>query len=251
MIHKPIYPPKARAREYGDLAINIYTGCNHGCVYCYARGMKQRFTSKDCICTFDNPEPRRDIVESVKRQIEREQITGKLIHLCFSCDPYPADIDTTPTREIIQLIKANGNNVQLLTKASERAERDFDLLDSGDWFGVTITGDTNPLNEKWREYEPQASAPFSRVVTLLNAHMKGIKTWVSCEPVIDPEGIYGLIERESFVDLFRIGKMNHHPSGINWAEFGAKCEQLCKYHGRKYYIKDDLRAEMEKGGAGA
>lgn len=243
MIHKPIYEPKARAREYGDLAVNIYSGCPHGCYYCFAPGTARKTREAFSIVTL-----RRDIAKSVERQLEREQIRDKLIHLCFMCDPYPAGIDTTPTREVIQLIKASGNAVQLLTKGGARAERDFDLLDSGDWFGATITGAVNPLNEDWRKYEPGASSPHSRITTLLNAHMAGIKTWVSCEPVIDPEGIYSLIERESFIDLFRIGKLNHHPSGINWAEFGAKCVELCERHGRDYYLKDDLREEMAKGG---
>ena len=234
MIHKPIYEPKARAREYGDLAINIYTGCNHGCTYCYARGMKARFTRKGEKCTFDKPEPRRDITESVKRQLEREKITEKLIHLCFLCDPYPADIDTTPTSEIIQLIKESGNAVQILTKAGIRAEQDFYLLNNGDWFGVTITGGT-------AEHEPNAAPPHERLNSLQVAKWRGIQTWVSCEPVIDPTAIYNLIENADYIDLFRIGKMNHHQSGINWAEFGIKCIELCERHGRKYYIKDDLR----------
>ena len=33
---KPIYEPKGKAKEYGDLAINIYTGCPHNCFYCFA-----------------------------------------------------------------------------------------------------------------------------------------------------------------------------------------------------------------------
>ena len=33
---KPIYTPKGRAKEYGDHAINIYTGCPHRCTYCFA-----------------------------------------------------------------------------------------------------------------------------------------------------------------------------------------------------------------------
>jgi len=32
---KPIYQPKGAAKEYGDYAINIYTGCPHRCYYCY------------------------------------------------------------------------------------------------------------------------------------------------------------------------------------------------------------------------
>ncbi len=140
-MNKPIYQPKGRAREYGDYAINIYTGCNHGCFYCYARKMAERYTPKDCGCGFNSPQARPGIVEAVKRQLEREKIAGKLIHLCFTCDPYPADIDTSPTREIIKAIKGSGNYVQILTKGGYRAERDFDLLDGNDWYGVTISGD--------------------------------------------------------------------------------------------------------------
>ena len=33
---KPIYQPKGAAREYGDYALNIYTGCPHRCYYCFA-----------------------------------------------------------------------------------------------------------------------------------------------------------------------------------------------------------------------
>jgi DNA repair photolyase len=242
MIHKPIYPPKARAREYGDLAINIYTGCNHGCDYCFARGMKKRYTPKGCACTFDAPEARADIVESVKRQLERESITGKLIHLCFSCDPYPAEIDTAPTRDIIQAIKASGNNVQILTKGGYRAERDFDLLDGGDWFGVTYT---NNAIFKPHTREPNAAPSGERLVTLERAKKAGIQTWVSCEPVYEPEAVYGLIECAGYIDLFRIGKMNYEPSEIDWAAFGAECERLCRENERGYYIKDDLRQIMK------
>lgn len=33
---KPIYEPKGKAKEYGDYALNIYTGCPHRCFYCFA-----------------------------------------------------------------------------------------------------------------------------------------------------------------------------------------------------------------------
>ena len=101
---KPIYEPKGAAKEYGDLALNIYTGCPHRCYYCFAPNVlhRDRETFHSCV------EPRKNIVEEVRRQLEREQITGKLIHLCFTCDPYPTGYDTTPTREIIKLLKEQG-----------------------------------------------------------------------------------------------------------------------------------------------
>ena len=143
---RPIYEPRTRAKEYSDLAVNIYTGCNHGCSYCYAPNVLRK-TRTD----FENVQPRLDMVESVNKQIAREGMKDKKIMLCFTCDPYPADIDTTVTREVIKAIKNSGNHVQILTKGASRAERDFDLLDSEDSFGVTISCNT-PLA---KIHEPQ------------------------------------------------------------------------------------------------
>ena len=39
---KPIYEPKGAAKEYGDLALNIYTGCPHRCYYCYCPQVLRR-----------------------------------------------------------------------------------------------------------------------------------------------------------------------------------------------------------------
>jgi len=236
-MYKPIYEPRTRAREYCDLAVNIYTGCNHGCVYCYAPRVLRK--SKE---EFAEVQPRAGIVESVKRQIEREKITGKMIMLCFTCDPYPAQIDTTPTRDVIKAIKESGNHVQILTKGGCRAERDFDLLDSADNFGVTISGD----KEDMKKNEPNAAHYLERILTLGKAKKLGIKTWVSCEPVYNAEEVYRLIEAGTYIDFFKIGKLNYHPSPIDWATFGAECERLCKKYGREYYIKEDLRAEMDR-----
>jgi hypothetical protein len=47
------------------------------------------------------------------------------------------------------------------------------------------------------------------------------------------------------VDRFKIGKLNYHPSNINWHDFGHEAERLCKLYGRDYYIKEDLRREMD------
>ena len=126
----PIYKPKGAAAEYGDYAVNIYTGCPHRCYYCFAPQVlhREREVFHSCV------EPRKDIVREVRRQLEREKITGQLIHLCFTCDPYPVGYDTTTTREVIQALKEYGNHVQILTKGDGR--RDFDLLDSEDWYGV-------------------------------------------------------------------------------------------------------------------
>ena len=224
---KPIYEPRGAAKEYGDYALNIYTGCPHRCFYCYV----PRVLHKDKADFHSSVEPRKNIVEETKKQIEKEKITCKLIHLCFTCDPYPTGYDDATTREIIKLLKDSGNHVQILTKGDGSA--DFDLLDSEDWYGVTLDGS-------------EGIAP-KRAEILLKAHEKGIKTWVSFEPVVNAETVVEQIRTVApFVDKVKIGKLNYHPSDINWKEFGEKAEALCKSLGLNYYIKDSLRKEMFK-----
>lgn len=238
-MNDPIYEPRGRAREYGELAVNIYTGCNHGCSYCYAPAVLHRRREE-----FTAVQPRPGIVEAVRRQLEREKKTGRTIFLCFTCDPYPADVDTTTTREVIQAIKDSGNSVRILTKGGDRARRDFDLLDSSDWFGVTVSGDD--------QQEPNAAPETERIFTLKDANALGVNTWISCEPVLEPRRVLAAIRHLDFIDLFKIGKLNHAatPPEIvkagGWAAFGEEAERLCREHGRAYYIKEDLRAEMEK-----
>ena len=237
---KPIYQPNGRAKEYGDYAINIYTGCPHRCYYCFAPNVLHKDKEK----FHTDIRPRENIVEEVKKQIEREGITGKLIHLCFTCDPYPKGYDSTPTREIIKILKDSGNHVQILTKNGIDAIRDFDLLDGNDWFGITYAGYNNPILIPKEEIG--AGSANQRLFALAVAHGAGIKTWVSAEPVIDDKQVLLFMERADFVDLWKVGKMNYHPSSINWAEFGKQAEAILKNHGRNYYIKEDLRKEMAK-----
>lgn len=231
---KPIYVPKGKAKEYGDYAINIYTGCPHECYYCFAPNVLHRERVKFHSCVA----PRENIVEETRKQIEREVITGKLIHLCFTCDPYPKGYDSTATREIIKIIKASGNHVQILTKGD--GTRDFDLLDENDWYGVTISQFSNSA-------EKNAEDPIDRLLSLYRAKILGIKTWVSFEPVVNAEDVLSCLAThyEAF-DKVKIGKLNYHPSDIDWKSFGEKAEEICKLRGIDYYIKESLREEMNK-----
>ena len=235
---KPIYEPKGAAAEYGDYAVNIYTGCPHRCYYCFAPNVlhREREVFHSCV------EPRKGIVEELRRKLEREQITGKLVHLCFTCDPYPTGYDTSATREVIKALKEHGNHVQILTKGD--GSRDFDLLDENDWYGVTISCD----DESSEACEPFALSAFERITNLYLADGMGIKTWVSFEPVLSTGAIISAIKDHFIVmDRVKIGKLNYHPSDINWAQFGREAEALCRELGVDYYIKDSLRAEMNRG----
>ena len=108
-------------------------------------------------------------------------------------------------------------------------------MDENDWYGITLDGTTcnAPKNE--------------RLDSLAEAHSLDIKTWVSFEPVTDSKSFFIDLHLVSLiVDRVKIGKLNYHPSNINWKQFGIKAEELCKKLGLDYYIKDSLRKEMEK-----
>lgn len=217
-----IYEPKGAAKEYGDLALNIYTGCPHSCFYCYAPRVLRRDKGE----FHTHVEPRKNIVDEVAKYIKSNKLTGKLVHLCFTCDPYPTGFDSTPTRDIIKLLKGSGNSVQILTKGS--GSRDFDLLGESDWYGVTLDG--SETDESLTQ----------RLNDIFIAHAKGIKTWVSFEPVVNAEKVLDeiIMVQKCGVDKVKVGKLNYFPSDINWKRFGEDAEALCKRLGLNYYIEE-------------
>ena len=80
------------------------------------------------------------------------------------------------------------------------------------------------------------------------AHFRGIRVWASLEPVIEPEESLELIRlTHPYVDLFKVGKLNHHEHAkkIDWHRFGWEARRLLEALGKAYYLKDDLRREMK------
>ena len=242
-LFRPIDELRTREREYCDLVINIYNGCNHGCSYCYAKKNYKEWNefrdfSKVSLCN--------GLIENTKNQLNHDKLKGKKVMLCFTCDPYPKDIDTMPTRDIIKYLKEAGANVQILTKGGNRAIRDLDLLSENDSFGITLSFLSSELS---RIEEPNAALPEERISTLKYAAKLGIKTWVNFEPVIDPSEVLMLIERIPEIvnrDTFlRIGKFNLENNKTDWTWFGNNAELVCEKKGWKYFIKEDLREQMK------
>jgi len=234
-----IYEPRGRAGEYAPLAVNLYRGCGHGCIYCYAP--EATFIDRQ---EFIKANPRQGIIEKLERDTPKAALDGHKgnVLLCFTCDPYqPIDITYQLTRQAIEILHKNGFNVTILTKGGKRAERDFDLLTPKDNFAVTLTF----LDEqKSRQWEPGAAPPKERIESVRKAHELGIKTWVSLEPVIEPaESIEIIRQTHTFVDLFKVGKLNYHPRAneIDWHKFLQECIATLKQYGCQYYIKKDLR----------
>jgi len=247
-----VYTPAGRAREYADRALNLYTGCSHGCTYCYAPA-----------ATFTDPEtfrliaaPRRRIIDRLRAELGKAYPTGRAVGhppvlLCFTCDPYqPADDQYRLARQAIETLHAYGIGVHVLTKGGMRGSRDFDILGThpDDAFATTLTFLDSGDSLAW---EPGAALPEDRIEAIRLAHSKGIPTWVSLEPVIDPEQSLQIIrELHNVVDIFKVGTLNHHPlaASINWPLFASQALSTLKEVSARYYLKRDLRAHLPVGG---
>lgn len=237
--YRVVYRPGGAAREYSELAVNLYSGCPHGCQYCYVPACLQR--KKESF--HENYAPRKDIIRQLQRDLieMNEAKDARTVLLCFTCDPYPGGYDDNiVTREALELFKAYNQPFQLLTKGGMKAARDFDLYKNTDAYAATLTLADDSGSLKW---EPRASLPCDRIESLRKAKENGIRTWVSFEPVIDPEQVYQLYElTKGFVDLFKIGKMNHRETDIDWRTFGMTMTDKCERDGKQYLIKDALKA---------
>jgi DNA repair photolyase len=121
-----------------------------------------------------------------------------------------------------------------------KAARDFHLYKKTDAYAATLTLDNESDSLKW---EPGASLPDDRIASLRKAKEKGITTWVSFEPVIDPEQVYALYEKtKEFVDLYKIGKLNHYKNDTDWKKFVHTMIEKCEKDNKEYMIKDALKA---------
>ena len=250
-----IYTPKGRAREYAALACNVYRGCDHQCVYCYAPSATRR--SRD---DFAKSEVRhmafRARLETEARKYRNAGVHGQVL-LSFTCDPYQhLDVEEQITRSAIQILHRHGLNIQILTKGGSRALRDLDLLTDKDAFATTLTCLTDTASREW---EPFAALPSDRISTIQKFHAAGIPTWVSLEPVLVPTSALDIIRLTSpFVDLFKVGKLNYHPLAqqIDWSNFADCATRLLKSLGYQrntdpdtlqsgqFYVKRDLAAYL-------
>jgi len=236
-----IYESRGRAREYCELAANLYSGCEHNCVYCYAPLALKR--TRD---TFSQVQIRSNVLSKFKNDAEilMARKEDRPILLSFTTDPYqPIDIFQKLTRNAIQILHDHGLKVSILTKGGARAERDFDLLASSpdlSEFGTTLVF----LDEKNRtEIEPGASPTQERIETIKKAHKKGIFTYVSLEPVWFPEDALKIIDlTHEFVDRYKVGKLNYHPQAknVNWRRFREDVVERLERFGNDFYIKKDL-----------
>ena len=148
--------------------------------------------------------PREGLIEKVKAEVQRLKFLGeqKQVLLSFGCDPYCSiEKSQKHTSKILKILLENGFPVAILTKGGKRCLDDIDLFikyKDKIKVGATLTF----TNDKHRQhYEPNAAPIQERLDTLKELKRKGIRTYVSLEPVIDVKQSLGIIEKtHKYVD---------------------------------------------------
>ncbi len=196
----------------GEYSMNCYTGCQHGCIYCYARFM-QRFRP--------HPEPwgrfvdvKVNAAEALRKQLRRAKPGG--VFVSSACDAWqPVESRWKLTRECCRLLIEHGFKVNALTK-NALVLRDFDIFQPGlTRVGTTITTLDPKLAELW---EPEASSVEERWGILKAAKQSGLETSVMFGPLLPylsdgQDSIDALFERAAGadVDLIWVDAMNPRP----------------------------------------
>jgi len=236
-----IYEPKGRAREYSELACNLYLGCTHGCRYCFApacmRSTAQAWHTK--------VELRKNVISLFEKDAAKLMGDSRRILFSFLSDPYqPLEREKRLTRQALEIVGRYRLKSQILTKGCAKLIReDLPLMRRvKTQLGVTLCFVDDSMRKKW---EPQASSVDDRLQILKEAHAEKIYTWVSLEPVIDPEQALEVIRKAApYVNFWKVGKLNHmkdDEARVDWKKFKQDVETLLTGLGATFYIKDDLR----------
>jgi DNA repair photolyase len=232
-----IYEPTGEAREYAPLAANPYQSCSHGCRYCYVPGVLKRRRET----YFNELRLKKNWLEDLKNDARRLKGDNREILLSFVGDPYqPVEKKLGITRQAIKVLMWYGMKFTILTKGGTRAIKDFDLLEDYPraGFGTTLIFTSQKSANRW---EPRAAPIADRIAAIEEAHKRGIATWISLEPVIDPDQALTLIVRlHPIVDHWKIGKLNRRKLDVDWIRFRENAKDLLDSLGADYYLKTNL-----------
>jgi DNA repair photolyase len=206
----------------GGLAINPYVGCEHSCVYCYARFIK-RFTGHTEEWG-DFVDARINIAEILEKQLKSPKYRGQRIFIGTVTDPYqPVEKKYKLTRSILRVLVNYKNPVSILTK-SDSVLRDLDLLKRFKDLDVNFTITT--LDKNWKKLtEPNSPTVEQRLKAAKELTKQGVNVLVMMGPYwpifTDPEALFKEFKK---VRVRHVFTESLNTIGGNW--FGV--EQVLK-----------------------
>jgi DNA repair photolyase len=169
-----------------DRTVNPYRGCEHGCIYCYARPSHAYLGLSPGLDFESRLQAKPDAAEILRKELAKPGYRCGPIALGMNTDAYqPIEREYRITRGILEVLAECRHPVSMVTK-SALVERDLDLLAPMAELGlatvyVTITTLDRSIA---RRLEPRAAAPERRLETLRRLAEAGIPTGVMVAPVI-------------------------------------------------------------------
>jgi len=169
-----------------DQSINPYRGCEHGCVYCFARPSHTRLGLSAGLDFETEIYAKPRAAELLRDAFERPHYHPSVIHLGSNTDPYqPVEQRLRLTRALLECFLEYGHPVTVLTK-SARVLRDLDLLtELARRRLVRVALSVTTLDDELKRIlEPRASAGTARLRAIGALSAAGVPTAVMIAPVI-------------------------------------------------------------------
>ncbi|MGP8443626.1 PA0069 family radical SAM protein [Burkholderia vietnamiensis] len=169
-----------------SVSLNPYRGCEHGCIYCFARPTHSYLGLSPGLDFESRIYAKVNAAELLEREIARKRFVPEPIALGVNTDAYqPVERDLRITRSVIEVMHDHGLPFAAITKSS-LIERDLDLLgpmaERGQVMAaVTITTLDADLA---RTLEPRAATPARRLRTIRVLRDAGVPVGVSIAPMI-------------------------------------------------------------------
>ena len=169
-----------------DLSINPYRGCEHGCVYCFARPTHSYLNLSPGLDFESRIIAKVNAAQRLREAFASRAYEPAMLNLGSATDAYqPAERNLRITRSVIEVLSECGHAFSLVTKSSG-VERDLDLIAPMAARGlvavyVSVTTLDPALS---RIMEPRAASPARRLRTIKTLVEAGVPVGVSVSPVI-------------------------------------------------------------------
>jgi DNA repair photolyase len=169
-----------------DRSINPYRGCEHGCIYCFARPTHAFLGLSPGLDFETKLFAKTNAGQALERELADPSYSVRTIAIGTNTDPYqPIERRYRIMRRILEVLSAANHPVGIVTK-SALVLRDLDLLGSMAERGlVKVALSVTSLDRKLaRAMEPRASTPDKRLETVERLVAAGVPTSVMVAPVI-------------------------------------------------------------------
>lgn len=169
-----------------DLSINPYRGCEHGCIYCYARPTHSYLNMSPGLDFETRIIAKVNAAERLREAFASRAYEPLLLNIGSATDAYqPAERNLRITRAVLEVMAECSHPFSLVTKSSG-VERDLDLIAPMAERGlaavyVSVTSLDPALS---RILEPRAAAPHRRLRTIEALARAGVPVGVSVSPII-------------------------------------------------------------------